>query len=76
VIVPVASSSNLIDRRIEHIKKAQKRQQRLIASGKQGINHTLHKVGDVANVSSWKLEILEGRRKPPPEEKSNQDATG
>jgi len=53
---------------IEHIKKFQKSQARVVASGKQGINNALHKVGDVANVS-WKREVLEGRRKPPPEEK-------
>ncbi|KAJ7706272.1 hypothetical protein B0H17DRAFT_620791 [Mycena rosella] len=58
---------------IEHIKKAQKSQQRMIASGKQGIQDTLHKVGDVAHVSSWKREVLEGRRKPPPEEKSTHE---
>ncbi|KAJ7492706.1 hypothetical protein FB451DRAFT_1389061 [Mycena latifolia] len=58
---------------IEHIKKVQKSQQRLLANGKQGLNDTLHKVGDVANLSSWKREVLEGRRKPPPEDKSRQD---
>jgi len=59
---------------IEHIKRVQKSKQRIVENGKQGISDTLHKVGDVANIS-WKREVLEGRRKAPPEKESNQDFT-
>ncbi|KAF7347907.1 hypothetical protein MVEN_01548600 [Mycena venus] len=58
---------------IEHIKRVQKSKRRIVESGKQNISDTLHKVGDVANIS-WKREVLEGRGKAPPEKESTQDS--
>ncbi|KAK7064299.1 hypothetical protein R3P38DRAFT_2823606 [Favolaschia claudopus] len=54
---------------IEHIKRVQKKKQRLVENGKQGIADTLQKVGSVATIS-WKREVLEGRRKAPPEKEN------
>lgn len=49
---------------VEHIKKFQKSQARVLASGKKGLSDTVHKLGDVAHIS-WKREVLEGRKPPP-----------
>ncbi|KAJ7900256.1 hypothetical protein B0H14DRAFT_3423642 [Mycena olivaceomarginata] len=57
---------------IEHIKRVQKSKARLVESGKQSVSEALHKVGDVAT-APWKREVLEGRRKPPLEEKERNE---